>query len=168
MTILLEVYFMFIATCRSNTIKFICITLLSVLVVAALVIFVPSYDSAAVSSGIKYEKVYSNSDRLDFISQFGWNVNQTPIEEVEVTIPSEFDTVYTGYNDIQKNQGLNLAKYKGKEVVRYTYSITNYENYEGVVYINLLVYRNKIIGGDVCSADASGFIHGFAKDKADA
>ena len=85
-----------------------------------------------------------------------------------MTIPSEFDTVYTGYNDIQKEQGLNLAKYKGKEVVRYTYSITNYENYEGVVYINLLVYRNKIIGGDVCSADASGFIHGFAKDKTDA
>lgn len=159
---------MFVTTLRSNTIKFALITLLSVLVVLALVIFVPSYESTAAVNGISYQKVYSNSDRIDFISQFGWTVSQTPIEEVEVTIPSEFDTVYTGYNDIQKAQGLNLSKYKGKEVVRYTYQITNYADYDGVVYVNLLIYRNKIVGGDVCSADSSGFIHGFAKDKTDA
>ena len=160
---------MFITTIRSNTIKFICITVLSVLVVAALVIFVPTYESAAASTdSISYQKVYSNSDRIDFISQFGWTVNQTPIEEVEVTSPSEFDSVYVGYNDIQKAQGLNLSKYKGKEVVRYTYQVTKYEDYEGVVYINLLVYRNKIVGGDVCSADSAGFIHGFEKSELDA
>jgi len=34
---------------------------------------------------------------------------------------------------------------------------------EGKVYANILVYRNKVIGGDICSADASGFIHGFEK-----
>ena len=138
--------------------------MIKLMVVAALVIFVPSYESTAASSGINYDKVYSNSDRVEFISKFGWQVSQTPIEEVEVSIPSEFDTVYLGYNDIQKAQGLNLAKYKGKEVVRYTYEITNYEGYEGTVYVNLLVYRNKIVGGDVCSADASGFIHGFEKE----
>lgn len=155
---------MFVTTLRANTLKLIGITLLSFMVVAALVIFVPSYESTAASSGINYDKVYSNSDRVEFISKFGWQVSQTPIEEVEVSIPSEFDTVYLGYNDIQKAQGLNLAKYKGKEVVRYTYEITNYEGYEGTVYVNLLVYRNKIVGGDVCSADASGFIHGFEKE----
>ena len=154
---------MFVTTLRANTLKLIGITLLSFMVVAALVIFVPTYESTAASSGISYDKVYSNSDRVEFISKFGWSVAQTPIEEVEVSIPKEFDTVYLGYNDIQKAQGLNLAKYKGKEVVRYTYEVTNYEGYEGTVYVNLLVYRNKIVGGDVCSADASGFIHGFEK-----
>lgn len=154
---------MFVTTLRANTLKLIGITLLSFMVVAALVIFVPSYESAAASSGISYDKVYSNSDRVEFISKFGWTVAQTPIEEVLVSIPAEFDTVYLGYNDIQKAQGLNLAKYKGKEVVRYTYEITNYEGYEGTVYVNLLVYRNKVVGGDICSADAAGFIHGFEK-----
>ena len=154
---------MFVTTFRINTLKLIAITMMSIMTVAALVIFVPSYESAIASSGINYEKVYSNSDRVEFISQFGWSVEQTPIEEVEVSIPSEFDTVYIGYNDIQKAQGLNLAKYKGKEVVRYTYKITNYEDYDGTVYVNLLVYRNKIVGGDVCSADSAGFIHGFEK-----
>lgn len=154
---------MFVTTFRINTLKLIAVTALSVLTVAALVIFVPTYESAVSSAGITYEKVYSNSDRVEFLSQFGWSVNQTPVEEVEVSIPSEFDTVYIGYNDIQKAQGLNLAKYKGKEVVRYTYEITNYGDYEGAVYANLLVYRNKVVGGDVCSADPAGFIHGFEK-----
>jgi uncharacterized protein YpuA (DUF1002 family) len=154
---------MFVTTLRANTLKLIGIAVLSFMIVAALVIFVPTYESTAASESVKYEKVYSNSDRVEFISKFGWTVAQTPIEEVEVSIPAEFDTVYIGYNDIQKAQGLNLAKYKGKEVVRYTYEVTNYEGYDGTVYVNLLVYRNKIVGGDVCSADSSGFIHGFAK-----
>ncbi|MBQ9746837.1 MAG: DUF4830 domain-containing protein [Clostridia bacterium] len=154
---------MFVTTIRANTLKLIGITLLSFMVVAALVIFVPTYESTAASGKVNYDKVYSNSDRVEFIAQFGWTVAQTPIEEVMVSIPMEFDTVYLGYNDIQKAQGLNLAKYKGKEVVRYTYEITNYEDYEGTVYVNLLVYRNKVVGGDICSADASGFIHGFEK-----
>ena len=156
---------MFITTFRANTIKFTAITVFSFLIVAALIVFVPKYESTAAQGKVSYQNVYSNSDRIDFIAQFGWNVNQTPIEEIEVTIPAEFDSVYVGYNDIQKNQGLNLAKYKGKEVVRYTYEVTNYEDYEGVVYVNLLVYRNKIVGGDVCSADSAGFIHGFEKSE---
>jgi hypothetical protein len=154
---------MFITTLRANTLKLIAITALSFMVVAALVLFVPSYESASTATGANYDKVYSNSDRVEFISQFGWEVNQTPIEEIEVSIPAQFDTVYIGYNDIQKAQGLNLAKYRGKEVVRYTYEVTNYEGYEGTVYVNLLVYRNKVVGGDVCSADSAGFIHGFTK-----
>lgn len=154
---------MFVKTLRVNTLKLIGITALSFMVVAALVLFVPSYESTMTSGGVSYEKVYSNSDRVEFISGFGWQVAQTPIEEVTVSVPSEFDTVYLGYNDIQKAQGLNLARYKGKEIVRYTYEVTNYDGYDGTVYVNLLVYRNKVVGGDVCSADPAGFIHGFSK-----
>ena len=57
------------------------------------------------------------------------------------------------------------GKYKGKEVMRYTYEVTNYPEYEGRVYANLIVYRNKVIGGDICSADAQGFLQGFVKTK---
>ena len=117
---------MFVTILRANTLKLIGITALSFIIVAALVIFVPSYESTLASTKINYDKVYSNSDRVEFISGFGWQVSQTPVEEIEVAIPAEFDTVYLGYNDIQKAQGLNLAKYKGKNVVRYTYEVTNY------------------------------------------
>ena len=156
--------FMFVYSIRSATIKFICAIALSAAVLFALVILIPTYgdgESKAVSD-ISYTKIYENKDRLEFISQFGWEVCEEPMETVEVTVPETFDTVYLGYNEMQKEQGLNLAKYKGKTVTRYTYKVTNYPEYDGTVYLSLLVYKNKIVGGDVCSADVNGFVHGFA------
>lgn len=157
---------MFVYAIRSATIKFVCAIALSVAVLLALVALIPTYhadqnDSTAVSD-VSYNKIYENSDRLAFIEQFGWKVDATPLESVEVSIPEEFDKVYLGYNEMQKEQGLGLTKYKGKTVTRYTYNVTNYPDYEGDVYISLLVYKNKVIGGDVCSADVNGFVHGFA------
>ena len=54
-------------------------------------------------------------------------------------------------------------KFKNKDVTRYTFAVTNYQGYEGTVYANVLFYRNRVIGGDICSADISGFVHGFEK-----
>ena len=121
---------MFVYAIRSATIKFVCAIALSVAVLLALVALIPTYsadrdDSAAVSD-VSYNKIYENSDRLAFIEQFGWKVDATPLETVEVSIPEEFDKVYLGYNEMQKEQGLGLTKYKGKTVTRYTYNVTNY------------------------------------------
>ena len=82
----------------------------------------------------------------------------------DVEIPTEFDSVYTKYNDIQRSQGLNLRKYRGKTATRYTYRVTNYDNYEGTVLASIIVYKNKIIAGDICGVDNNGFVHGFSKD----
>jgi hypothetical protein len=90
-------------------------------------------------------------------------VDAGSVETREVTIPAQFDKVFAGYNELQKSQGLDLSKYKKKTVTRHTFTVTDYEGYEGTVYANVLVYRNRVIGGDICSADVSGFIHGFEK-----
>ena len=103
----------------------------------------------------------TNEERLEFISRFGWEVEQEPTEILEVLIPQEFDQVYTDYNILQQKQGYDLSKYQGKRCKRYTYEVTNYSGEEGEVYLNLLVYKNKVIGGDVCSAQIDGFMHGF-------
>ena len=50
-------------------------------------------------------------------------------------------------------------------MVRYCYNITNYPDYDGEVTATLLVYRNKVIGGDISSADVNGFTHGFRNEK---
>ena len=156
---------MFVYAIRSATIKFVCAIALSVAALLALVALIPTYSAekneAATVSDVSYNKIYENSDRLAFIEQFGWEVDTTPLEAVEVAIPEEFDKVYLGYNEMQKEQGLGLTKYKGKTVTRYTYNVTNYPDNTGDVYISLLVYKNKVIGGDVCSADVGGFVHGF-------
>ena len=165
---------MFVYSLRASTLKFfgvVCVALVSLI---TLIAFIPTYtagdpgadtDTSAQTISINYEKIRDNEDRVEFLSQFGWEVEDDPLETVEVVIPTEFDTVFAGYNEIQKAQGLDLAKYKKKTVTRYTYEVTNYPGYSGTVHANVIVYRNRVIGGDICTADMDGFIHGFEKNQ---
>lgn len=158
---------MFIYSVKAKTIKLfglICAVLVGVIMLAT---FMPGYVSASASGEkeIDYGGIRNNEDRIEFLKQFGWEVSAEPTENEQVTIPVEFDKVFAGYNEIQKLQGLDLSKYKGKTMMRYTYDVTNYPDYEGRVQANLLVYRGKVIGGDICSADMNGFIHGFENRK---
>lgn len=159
---------MFIYSLRASTIKFFAVVCVALVTLITLIAFVPAYGEAAdqtvsKDTEINYDKIKTNEDRLDFLSQFGWEVKPDAITATEVKVPSEFDKIFTGYNELQKRQGLDLSKYKKKSVMRYTYEVTNYKEYDGVVYANIIVYRNKVIGGDICSADPNGFIHGFEK-----
>lgn len=165
---------MFVYSLRASTLKFfgvVCVALVSLI---TLIAFIPTYtagdpgadtDTSAQTVSINYEKIRDNEDRVEFLSQFGWEVEDDPLETVEVVIPTEFDTIFAGYNEIQKAQGLDLAKYKKKTVTRYTYEVTNYPGYSGTVHANVIVYRNRVIGGDICTADMDGFIHGFEKKQ---
>ena len=164
---------MFVYSLKANTLKFFGVLSLALVALITLIAFLPANepDVAAVGNGgdesrtvsISYGKVKSNEDRIKFLEQFGWNVVSEPIESEEVIIPAEFDKVFAGYNEIQKSQGLDLGKYKKKKLTRYTYEVTNYEGYEGKVLANILVYRNKVVGGDICSAESDGFLRGFEK-----
>lgn len=116
---------------------------------------------AAKEEKINYNKIKTNDDRVNFLSQFGWQVENEPMEEATVKIPREFDDVLNSYNKIQQHQGLDLSHYSGKEVQRFTYKVTNYPDYSGEVTANILVYRNRVIGGDICSSDVDGFIRDF-------
>ncbi len=155
---------MFICSMRASTLKFFGVVSVALVALIVLITMVPAYDADATmyeTVSYTYEKVKNDDDVERFLTQFGWQVGAQPHETAEVIIPAEFDKIFTAYNEIQKQQGLNLSGYKRKTVKRYTYVIENYPDYEGTVYANVLVYRNKVIGGDVCSADVEGFIHGF-------
>ena len=104
------------------------------------------------------------SERLAFIRSFGWAVNEEPEEIAEIVIPEEFDEVYEKYNAIQREQGLDLTKYKGERVKRWSYAVTNYpgvENSAETVRIDLLVAGGNVVGGSVYSLASDGFMHGF-------
>lgn len=106
----------------------------------------------------------TNEQRIAFIETFGWEAEAEPAEVMEVIIPKEFDDLYKEYNSIQKMQGCDLSGYAGKRCKRYSYSILNYPGQKENVRVNLLVSNNKIIGGDVCSLEPGGFMHGFSID----
>lgn len=113
-------------------------------------------------SGFDY-KAADASGRLKFLSQFGWEVEQDPVEVREVIIPAEFDAAYEQYNKLQQEHGLDLSKYCGKRAKRWTYEVKNYPRYEGsdLVQANIFVLDGVVIGGDICSLETNGFMQSF-------
>lgn len=153
---------MFVYSVKASSVRFFVAMSLSVILLLALILFIPAYEPISASTAsdqtIGYDKIKTDEDRQSFLKDLGWEVKSEPLESVKITIPSEFDAVFTEYNNLQKMQGLDLSKYKRKSVTRYTYEVKNYDGYEGKVYANLLIYKNRIVGGDICSADVNGFV----------
>ncbi|MCL2096739.1 MAG: DUF4830 domain-containing protein [Oscillospiraceae bacterium] len=165
---------MFIYSLKASTLKFVAVVIISIGLLITLITVIPSGgESVYAASGqdnkssvkINYKNIKVNEERIEFLRQFGWEVSPEPVEAVEILIPKEFDSVYKKYNDVQKAQSLNLEKYRNKAVKRYTYEITDYPNHTGTVYANILVYKDRVIGGDICSAEINGFMHGFDKNN---
>lgn len=103
----------------------------------------------------------SNDTRVQFLQGFGWEVKPSPKESGGVRIPEQSSAVFERYNMLQKSQGYDLSDYAGKKVVRYVYEITNYPGAAEPVYATVLMYRNRIIGGDITDTAPGGRIHGF-------
>ena len=107
-----------------------------------------------------------NDSRVEFLQSLGWQVTTSPKEASQVKIPTEQSPVYSRYNDLQKSQGYDLTQYAGKNVMRYVYEVSNFPGAEQPVYATLLVYKNKIIGGDITDTAAKGAVQGLKKPDA--
>ena len=152
---------MFIVSLRSSAVKGV---LAGALLVACAVLGVyaagHSVSTASRSAAAADYRAQNAEQRLAFLSQFGWEVEEDPAEVSEVLIPSKFDKAFEEYNQMQKAQGLDLSKYSGRRAKRWTYEIKNYPGYEnsGLIQANIFVYEGRVIGGDVCSLESNGFI----------
>lgn len=160
---------MFVCSLRASTLKFFGAVLLSLaLFLTILILAEPTVVDAGAepeaTETVHYSGVRTDAERREFLAAFGWRVSDAPADEAEFILPADFDRVLAGYNEIQKDQGLDLARYRNKKVVRYTYEIAEYPDYQGKVYANLIVYKNKVVAADLCSADPYGFVHGLKKD----
>ena len=123
-------------------------------------------DSTPTASIPTTPKAAGNDGRLQFLKDFGWEVSETPAESGQVRIPDEDSAVFDRYNLLQKGQGYDLKEYSGKKVMRYVYKVTNFPGATDPVYATVLVYKNKIIGGDVTNTSPNGHIQGFRMNKA--
>lgn len=155
---------MFVYSIKSSKKKIIAMLCAVTLATAALIfVLARSGEPTASSPGINL-KAESAAERIAFISQYGWEISEDPVEVSEVIIPAEFDEEYVQYNEMQTEQGFDLEPYKGMRAKRWTYEVLNfpkYEGKEGVIELNLLVYDGRVIGGDVCSLELGGFMQGF-------
>lgn len=153
---------MFVYSVNKRQIKFFGIILC--LAAMAIVLAVLTKDSLSVANTSQLNlKAGTQEERIAYFSQFGWSVDEEPIEVKEIIIPAEFDEVYENYNNIQKEQGFDLSQYCSQRVKKWTYKVNNYPNYENsdCIRATLLVKDGNVIGGDICSVELDGFMHGF-------
>ncbi len=153
---------MFIYSVRASTLRFAAVALLALAVLIGVFAF-GGGESVYASAELDLTGLKTNDERVAFIEKLGLSVEEAPVETVEFRIPESFDRIISGYNELQRRQGLDLTKYKNKRAERFTYLVREYDGYDGDVYVNLIIYKGRLIGADVSSADPKGFLEPLIK-----
>jgi len=136
------------------------IAIVVILVAMLILIAIWVLGSGGKGIGNKY-KLPSNAERESFLTDLGWKISPQEVGCKVVKIPSNFNKVYEVYNKLQKEQGFDLSKHKGKTVEIYTYEVYNYPNKPNNIVSHLIVCEGVLIGGDVCSTELDGFMQGL-------
>ncbi|MCM1115258.1 MAG: DUF4830 domain-containing protein [Clostridium sp.] len=130
-------------------------------VVVILLTFVTNHVKTESKSVSAIVSASTDIERRDYLATFGWSADEN-FDTKELTIPQEWNDVYSNYNEIQLNQGFDLTEYKGKKVTLYTYKINNYKDISEGIVADMLVCDGNLIGGDICNISADdGFLVGF-------
>lgn len=98
---------------------------------------------------------------IEFLTSYDWEVLDECVEKEKVKIPEVFDEVYNNYNELQKEAGLDLTNYKGKNAIRYTYIVTNFpgKSEDEEIRANVLCVDNKQVAGDIMTVKFDGFMY---------
>lgn len=99
----------------------------------------------------------SNADRVAYLESMGWQVEAEPVETLQFLLPEKLEEPYLTYNELQDAQGFDLSVCCGKQVARYTYTVTNYPGRADGVQANLYVCEGQPVAGDILCAGADGF-----------
>ena len=99
--------------------------------------------------------------REKYLRTLGWEADMDTETAQEIVLPREFDGAIEQYAKMQQKQGYDFTSCGGLDCTLYTYELKNYPDADGTVYVCLYVRSSRVIGGDVHSADISGFMHGL-------
>lgn len=106
----------------------------------------------------------SDKEISEFADFFGLKIDDEPMYMKNILIPSNFNNIYLQYNDLQKQIGLNLEKYRGQSCTLYSYAIISPENKKNCV-LNLIIHNDIVIGGDISEREYGGKIFGLGDKK---
>ena len=134
---------------RLKSIRLTILSLIGVLLFAAICL-VALRGGSSDSIGIDGEKIplyaKEEADVEAFLTACGYDDPEFLFSH-EITVPKNWNDTYIQYNDLQKEQGFDLAPYKGKAAVEYVYFVDETLN------ATVLVSGNRIIAAHICSID---------------
>lgn len=99
--------------------------------------------AAAAASGNKIE---SAQDIQTWFTGYGLDVDAATIAADKVKIPRRWDDSFSAFNGVVQQSGMDLARYKGKTVEKWTALIPAASNGDASRYGVLLVYKKKAVG----------------------
>ncbi|MBO4216383.1 MAG: DUF4830 domain-containing protein [Clostridia bacterium] len=151
---------MFVYSVKASFLRFIAVLAVCIAAMALFLALIPSYNAEEPANASSGDNALDMYNLLEYVESLGWSVSDQP-EKAEYVIPADFDSEARAYNEIQKQHGFDLSEYAGETAVKYTYELTNYKEYDGTVYLNLITVDGKVVGGDISSAEDGGFITGI-------
>lgn len=99
--------------------------------------------AAAAASGNKIE---SAQDIRTWFTGYGLDVDAATIAADKVKIPRRWDDSFSAFNGVVQQSGMDLARYKGKTVEKWSALLPAASNGETSRYGVLLVYKKKAVG----------------------
>lgn len=157
---------MFICTVKFDRKKLAFLVLVAALLIIGVILLLGAHrkaaalrDAEAPAAVKQVTTVKSEKNRVDYLAQYGWEVESPAQSESRVMIPRTFSPTFEQYNELQKQQGFDLSRCCGTEVTMYTYRVVNADT-EGEVLAVLYVQNNRVVGGDVHSTALDGFMIG--------
>ena len=112
---------------------------------------------------LRQTSVKTLQGREMFLNELGWEIDPESEEYRDVVIPEELEGVMDEYNRMQRAQGYDLSPYCGQTCRQYSYSVTNYPDYDGSVIVTIYIVGRQVVAGDVHTASASGFMHSIKR-----
>lgn len=108
-----------------------------------------------------------NTQRVTYLQSLGWEVKPEPVETLQFLLPDTLAEPYLSYNELQTAQGFDLTPCLGKQVSRYTYTVTNYPDRAEGVQANLYICEDRPVAGDICCPGANGFQEALVRSSED-
>lgn len=129
--------------------------------VLAIILVLAAFFWSKAQSESKADEMFTmstNAERVEFLNNQGWIVHPDPVSKETVTVPSIYEGIYADYAELQKQQGFDLEKYQGSEVMIIKYQVLNYPDYPDNVTATMMICDDRLIGGDISLDTEGGFM----------
>ena len=100
--------------------------------------------TVAAAAGVN--RIESAQDIQTWFTGYGLDVDGTSITADKVKIPRKWDDSFSAFNGVVQQSGMDLTRYKGKTVEKWTALIPAASSGETSRYGVLLVFRKKVVG----------------------
>ena len=148
---------MFIWTARFSRKKAVCSVIVMGVVMAALILLTANHEKPEASRPL----LTDNAQRVAYLESYGWQITPEPLETLQFLLSDPLEEPYLSYNTLQKAQGFDLSACCGKQLTRYTYTVTNYPDRPQGVQVNLYLCEGLPVAGDIFCPGAGGFQTGL-------